>query len=210
MSTCYYGDARQRSRHPLETDELENELPIMHSVGAEDVHSMRVAASRETGYTRVSILFHLHFLYGFDVIKDLVFDAMHNLPLNIARQHLRRYSEEKLVDFEEVEHRLQNVPWTAGQLHVYMSCACVSDSSGIYTLVHLSCLYNYSCLVPAQLKAGRVPNHISSRMRYWAAEEYKKFAFPASPGILRDILPKEDYRIWFLLHKMVFHRGRYV
>ena len=115
MSTYYYGDARQRSRYPPEARELENELPMMHSVAAEDVRSMRVTAARETGYTGLSALHRLHSLYGFNVIKDLVFDAMHNLPLNIARQHLRRYSEEKLVDFRQVESRLQKVPWTAGQ-----------------------------------------------------------------------------------------------
>lgn len=64
----------------------------------------------------------------------------------------------------------------------------------------------------AELSAGRKPDHIASQMGYWAAEDFKKFAFPVSPCILQDLLPKEEYDIWYLVCQMidlVFHRGRY-
>lgn len=82
---------------------------------------------------------------------------------------------------------------------------------GICTLVACVCLY--ACLLLAELRAGCVPNHISSWMGCWAAKEYRKFAFPVSPCISHDLLSKEDYQIWFILcqkMEMVFHCGRYV
>ena len=84
----YYGDARRQCRYPPEQRQLLTELPIMKSIAAEDVQSLRTATSRDTGYTGLSILHRFHDLHGFGVLKDLVFDAMHNLLLNIARQHL--------------------------------------------------------------------------------------------------------------------------
>ena len=91
----------------------------MESVAAEDIQSFRTAASHDTGYTGLSILHRIHYLYSFDVIKDLVFDAMHNLPLNIARQHLRRYAEEKILDMKEVDRRLHDFPLTTGAFNVH-------------------------------------------------------------------------------------------
>ena len=99
-----------------EARELKKELPVMLSIAAEDVQSIRRATSRMTGYTGLSILHHFHALYGLDVLRDLVFDEMHNLPLNVAKQYLRRYMNENLIDAEEVQRRLQSVPWTAGRL----------------------------------------------------------------------------------------------
>ena len=42
-----------------------------------------------------------------------MFDAMHNIPLNVVSQHLHYYAENKLTK-AEVELRLEHVPWTAG------------------------------------------------------------------------------------------------
>ena len=44
--------------------------------------------SKQTGFTDISILHQLNPLYNFNVIQDLVFDAMHNIPLNVASHHL--------------------------------------------------------------------------------------------------------------------------
>lgn len=142
-STYYYGDARKMCRDPPETRELKKELPVMLSIAAEDVQSLRRASSKMTGYTGLSILHRFHSLFGFDVIRDLVFDEMHNLPLNVARQHLRRYVNEKLFDTKEVQRRLQNIPWTAGELHGCTSHTGLysTDSTDFVNPVHVCTTY---------------------------------------------------------------------
>jgi len=44
----------------------------------------------------------------------MVYDAMHNVPINVLRMHLHRYIEEKMLPKAEVEKRLDQFPWTAG------------------------------------------------------------------------------------------------
>jgi len=44
----------------------------------------------------------------------MVYDAMHNVPINVIRMHLHRYIEENMLPKGEVEARLDQFPWTAG------------------------------------------------------------------------------------------------
>ena len=83
----------------------------MNRVEAEDRASMRANLAKETG---LSILHRLHYLYGFNVLRDLVFDAMHNIPLNVASNHLHYYLNEGILSPAEIEERLKIVPWTPG------------------------------------------------------------------------------------------------
>ena len=48
------------------------------------------------------------------LIKDLVFDAMHNIPLNVASHHLHYYFNEGMLSAQDVDKTLKKVPWTAG------------------------------------------------------------------------------------------------
>ena len=67
----------------------------------------------------------------------------------------------------------------------------------------------YLCAL--ELKNGRIPEGINRRMVYWKAEEFQKFAFPASEYILCGILPDHEYHIWLLavrITEMVFGCGR--
>ena len=56
----------------------------MKQVDIEERPSVRANKSKESGFTGLSILHQLHAIYRFDVILDLVLDAMHNIPLNVA------------------------------------------------------------------------------------------------------------------------------
>ena len=47
-------------------------------------------------------------------LRDLVFDAMHNVPLNVVSHHLRRYLDMDLISKQVIEERLEAVPWTSG------------------------------------------------------------------------------------------------
>ena len=54
----------------------------MENIEREDRTSVRSTKATNTGYTGLSLLHRLHSLYGFDIFKDIVYDGMHNIPLN--------------------------------------------------------------------------------------------------------------------------------
>jgi len=86
----------------------------MKKIDMEDWPSIRTSMAKETGYTGLSILHRLHHLYGFDVLHDTVYDAMHNIPLNVASHHLHYYFNEEILLPQVVEERLKAMPWTPG------------------------------------------------------------------------------------------------
>ena len=86
----------------------------MTAIDDEDRPSVRARLSRNSGYTGLSILHRLHKLYKFDVFKDLVFDVMHNIPLNVAARQIKKWIDSEAIDKDVVEQRLNSFPWTAG------------------------------------------------------------------------------------------------
>jgi len=88
----------------------------MINIDSEERPTHRVNKSKRTGFTGLSILHQLHPLYGFNVIQDLVFDAMHNIPLNVASHHLHYYFNEEILSQQAVDRRLKRVQWTAGKI----------------------------------------------------------------------------------------------
>ena len=75
----------------------------MNRVDAKDRVSVRANVAKETGFAGLLILHRLHHLYGFDVLRDLVFDAMHNIPLNVVSNHLHHYLDEGIISPAETE-----------------------------------------------------------------------------------------------------------
>lgn len=53
--------------------------------------------------------------YNFDFLHHTVFDAMHNIPLNVVSRNLRRYRDSKTFDVKELDARLQSIPWPSGK-----------------------------------------------------------------------------------------------
>ena len=88
----------------------------MNRVDSEERTSVRTSMSRECGFTGLSILHRLHSLYGFNTLNDLVFDAMHNVPMNIASNHLHHYLNEGLVTAQQLEDGLKQIEWTPGYI----------------------------------------------------------------------------------------------
>ena len=86
----------------------------MEKVEDEDRFSVRAKMAKEKGFTGLSILHRLFNLYGFDLLHDMVFDAMHNISLNVVNQHLRHFLQTEMLPRAEVESRLNSVPWTTG------------------------------------------------------------------------------------------------
>ena len=91
----------------------------MKEISDEDRRTVRERLSRESGYTGLSILHRLYSLYGFHVIRDIVFDVMHNLTLNIVGCSLKQLIAEEKLDAKEADQRLENFPWTAGTVCMY-------------------------------------------------------------------------------------------
>ena len=85
--------------------------------------TVRENLAKECGYTGLSNLHRLWPLYGFCYDKDLVFDEMHTVQLNIVKTALDRLipDEDHPIDRETVDRRLQEFPWTAGIVVVLYS-----------------------------------------------------------------------------------------
>ena len=72
-------------------------------------------------------------LYGFRYDKDLVFDEMHAVQLNVVKEALDHLlsDEDHPVDWCEVDRRLQQLPWTAG---IYLK---LTEASSVNRLTFL-------------------------------------------------------------------------
>ena len=88
-TTYYYGANRYHARYPWPERKIEEEVQLMSEISEEGRPTVRQRLSRESGYTGLSILHRLNKLYGFDVLKDTVFDVMHNIPLNVVGSLLK-------------------------------------------------------------------------------------------------------------------------
>ena len=110
----YYGNFRYHFRHEWKPRTLDTSLPLMKEIDMEDCPSIRTSRAKLTGFTGLSILHRLNALYGFDVLRDLVFDVMHNVPLNIASNHLHYYFNEGILSTNDVDRRLKTIQWTPG------------------------------------------------------------------------------------------------
>lgn len=171
----YYGENRHHCRYFWERRNLDTELPVMMEVQEEERKSKRKKMSSESGYTGVSYLHQLNNLYGFNIIKDCLYDIHHNIPLNVIKNQIDRLIEEQIIDSQEVESNITKIPWTN----------------------------TFSC--------GRMPSGFHNRRGFWKAEEYKKFAFPASEVVLGTLLPDDEQEIWTIvarLTEMHFYSGR--
>lgn len=93
---------------------MNESVEFMDAVEDEDRVTVRHRLASQCGFTGVSILHRLHHLYGFDVLKDMVFDAMHTLILRVVLKHLQVYQETGLLKNSLIEERLKHMPWIAG------------------------------------------------------------------------------------------------
>lgn len=134
----YYGNFRYHFRHAWSARELESSLPMMKEVDEEERPSVRANKSKQTGFTGISILHQLNPLYNFNVMQDLVFDAMHNIPLNVASHHLHYYFNEGILTKQDVDKNLKKVPWTPGS---YSYCTILHIAT--YMLVNLCLLSSF-------------------------------------------------------------------
>ncbi len=108
----------------------------MQAVEGEDRITVRTAMAKECGFTGLSVLHRLNQLYGFDVLRDMVYDSMHNVPMNVVGQHLHHYVQNGFYSNTNkalVEQRLSAMPWSSG--------------TSIYTFIFLCVTYTVLLLL---------------------------------------------------------------
>lgn len=73
-----------------------------------------MSSVQESGYTGLSILYRLHYLYGFLYDRHLVYDEMHTVHLNIVKNAVLSLKEEgdDTLDWATADKRLKDFPWT--------------------------------------------------------------------------------------------------
>ena len=138
-SQYYYGNYRYHTRYPWSQKNLISCIPHMKRTETEDRVTVRTTIAKETGFTGLSILHRLHHLYGFNVLTDTVFDAMHNLPLNVGLHHMNYYFDEEIVSKQEVDQRLNVMPWTTGRCIYVWSL--LRDCHALYIMTYIP----YAC-----------------------------------------------------------------
>lgn len=113
-SHCYYPNFRRQGRYPAEKKSVLDNLELLSDIVSEERISVRQRLSKESGYTGLSVLHRLYYLYGFLSDRDLVYDEMHMIHLNIVKNAILSLKEEEddTVDWATADKRLKHFPWT--------------------------------------------------------------------------------------------------
>lgn len=114
----YYPNFRKQYRYPYQKRLLEEELPMMKALEEEERPTYFQRISKENGLLGLSVLHRLYPLYGFDVLRDSVFDAMHLLPLNVVKNNIERWISKDYFAKKDLDTNLAKMPWTTGTVHV--------------------------------------------------------------------------------------------
>lgn len=89
-----YPNFRKQARFPGEKKSIMDNLELSHKIASEDRISVRQQLSKESGYTGLSILHRLYYLYGFLYDRDLVFYEMPTVHLNLVKNALKNLKED--------------------------------------------------------------------------------------------------------------------
>ena len=118
----YYPGFREHYRFPWEKRNLKDEIPRMTEVEQEERRTVFENLSRDTGFLGVPQLHRLNALYSFDVLHDLVFDAMHLISLNIVKRRVQYWLSNGILNKDEFGERLKQMPWSKGTFKVHVVC----------------------------------------------------------------------------------------
>ena len=155
----YYGIYLFHYRCPWSQRVLDESVVSMNAVEDEDRVTVCQKLASQCGFTGVGILHRLHHLYDFNILKDMVFDAMHMLILREVLKHLQVFQEGGILKNPLIEERLKKIPWVAGEYIL---------------LFYMSWLPTFA----TEMKDGRLPEGIARRLGFWKAEEIPKVSLP--------------------------------
>jgi len=86
----------------------------MYAVEEEQKVTLKKKMASQNGFTGVSLLHkYLYPLYGFNVLKHLVIDVFHTIPLNLIKNLLNALVSNDLINIKEVDELLMKFPWTS-------------------------------------------------------------------------------------------------
>lgn len=162
----YYGNYRKSARYPWPKRNIIDELETLKLIEQEERRTVAQEMAKESGFTGLSVLHHLHVLYGFDYRKHCVFDVMHMVALGVVRNNLNFLLSNQLLDKNVLQERLLKVLWTA------------------------------------EFLSSRYPSRLS-RIGYWKAEDFQKFAFPILEVVLGGLISEEHFQTWECLARIV-------
>lgn len=77
---------------------MKDEIKRMTEVEQEERKTVFENLSREIGFLGVPLLHKLNAFYGFDVLRDLVFDAMHLVSRNIVKRRVQYCLSNDILD----------------------------------------------------------------------------------------------------------------
>ena len=168
-SHYYYPNFRRQARYPADKKNVLDNLELLSDITSEERISVRRRLSKESGYTGLSILHRLYYLYGFLYDRDMVYDEMHTVHLNIVKNAVLSLKEEEddRVDWATADERLRDFPWTT------------------------------------EFKSSRIPKDMEKRLGYWKADDFNKFAFPASEVVFSGLLSHGQQQEWLCIARMV-------
>ena len=108
----YYPNFRREARYPAENKNVLNNLDLLTNIALEERTSVRCRLSKESGYTGLSILHRLYYLYGVLYDRHLVYDEMHTVHLNIVKNAVLSLKEEgdDTIDWATADKRLKDFP----------------------------------------------------------------------------------------------------
>lgn len=85
----YYGDNRFHFRHPWEERSIESSVKDIFDIDCETRVGVRKAMSSAKCFTGTSILHkYLYPLYGYHILKHMVFDVLITICLNVVKSQL--------------------------------------------------------------------------------------------------------------------------
>ena len=109
----YYGSYRKSARYPWPKRNINDELETLKLIEQKERRTVAQEMAKESGFNGLSVLHHLHALYGLDYHRHCVFDVMHMVALGVVRNNLNFLLSNQLLDKNVLQERLLKVPWTA-------------------------------------------------------------------------------------------------
>ena len=98
----YYPGFRKQGRFPNDDKNILQYLETLKDIDEEERPTVKKEKAKASGYTGLSILHRLYPLYGFLYDKELVFDEMHEIPLNVVKHHLQLLLDNESQEFDDV------------------------------------------------------------------------------------------------------------
>ena len=129
MSHYYYTEYFQQSRFSSDQKSVLDCLQQLREIEEEERETIKQEVAKQTGYTGLSLLHRLYPLCGFVHDKDLVFDEMHTIQLNVVKRALSvLLGPDQGIAWQTVGARLDAIPWTRGCYTCTIMVKCLHKS----------------------------------------------------------------------------------